>query len=87
MVVTLSTASEKREIQKYLNEVLPGETPHFSTLVDGYKTSKGFQARGNPSNFIVDKEGKVRFFHRQLGEWNLNRFKTEMEALVMETGA
>lgn len=85
VVLTLITESDRKEVQKYLRQLLPGETPAFSSLVDGYQTYKGFRARGYPSNFIVDKAGTVRFFHRQLGEWNLKRFQTEMEALAMET--
>jgi hypothetical protein len=84
MVVSLCTDSDKKAIQKYLKDVLPGETLHFPTLVDGYKTFKAFRSRGYPSNLIVDKEGVVRFFHWNLGEWNLNQFKTEIEALAAE---
>ena len=84
MVLTLCTAADQEDIQKYLAEVLPGEKPNFATLIDGYSVFKQFRARGYPSNFIVDIDGLVRFFHWNLGAHNTNRFQREMEALVME---
>lgn len=67
-----------------MKENLPGEAPDFPVLVAGNKTAKAFKTRGVPSNFIVDKEGSVRFFHRGLYQENLKRFQTEMEALAEE---
>jgi hypothetical protein len=84
VLVSLCTDSDKKAVQKYLKNVLPGETPHFATLVDGYKTFKAFKSRGYPSNLMVDKEGIVRFFHWGLYEGNIKRFQTEMEALTEE---
>ena len=84
VLVTLCTDSDKKAIRRYLKDVLPGETPHFPTLVDGYKTFRAFKSRGYPSNLIVDKEGLVRFFHWGLYEGNIRRFQTELEALAEE---
>jgi hypothetical protein len=84
MIVSLCTVSDMKAIQKFLRETLPGETPNFPTMVNGYKTFKAFRSRGYPSNFILDKEGTIRFFHWGLYEGNIKRFQTEMEALAAE---
>jgi hypothetical protein len=83
-VVSICTDSDKKEIQKFVRETLAGEVPDFPVLIGGARVSRDIHSRGVPSNFIIDKGGTVRFFHWGVGEMNLNRFRTELEALAAE---
>ena len=54
-------------------------------LLSGWKVFKAYKGRTTPSTFLIDKTGKVRFYHRNFNEGMEKTFKREIEALLDET--
>lgn len=86
LLISVCTSGGEGDIHTYLSEVLPGETPHFCTVYGKGATDlyHHIRSRGFPSNFIVDKEGMVRFRHWHLLESNLSQFQRQLGALASE---
>jgi len=64
---------------------LGGEEPLFPVLINGWKIYKAYKGRGTPNTFIIDKSGKIRFYHKNFFEGNEKQMKREIEFLLAES--
>ena len=86
VILSIGNLSNVKAARRYVvDQGMGGEEPLFPVLIKGWKVFKAYKGRTTPSTFLIDKTGKVRFYHRNFNEGMEKTFKREIEALLDET--
>ena len=83
-VLSIGFVSNKKIVQKTISDGLRGEEALFTVLPDGWDVYKAFKGRGVPNTFLIDKTGKIRYFHHAFKWRMVPTFRLEIEALLAE---
>jgi hypothetical protein len=74
-----------KSAEKYVvQQALRGETPVFPVLLKGWQIYKQYGGKGTPNTFIVDRNGRVRFIHRDFQSGLEKLMEREIKALLEE---
>jgi hypothetical protein len=85
VIFSIGNMSRKKAVEDYVvRQGLRGEEPLFHVLMDGWKVYRKFGGRGAPNTFVVDRNGRVRFIHRDYYAGMERILKREIEALLAE---
>ena len=85
-IFSIGNLSNQKSVKKYVvDQGLKGEDALFPVLMKGWKVYKAFKGRGAPNTFIIDKKGRVRFYHRNFNPGMEKTFKREIKALLAES--
>ena len=83
-VLSISFVSNKNIINKTISDGLRGEEALFTVIPDGWDVYRSFKGRGVPNTFLIDKTGKIRYFHHAFKWRMVPTFRLEIEALLNE---
>jgi len=84
IVLSIGFVSNPKLVKKTMDEGLKMEESLFPVLLDGWKVYKDYKGKGTPNTYIIDRDGNIRFIHRNFN-WSMAKtLELEIEFLIKE---
>lgn len=85
-MISVSNVTDFNAVEKFVTDRMKNRPVDFQVLVGGWKVYQSYRGQGLPSTYLIDRKGRVRFYHRDFKPGLENMIEKEILALLLESG-